>query len=77
MADREYLSKESHTLRGAIDRKALLTMRDICNQEESLAITGEWHITGSHSDTSTPTKIRHNPRPNLNFALWPSNAFDQ
>jgi len=37
MVDRNYLSEESHTLRGAIDRKALLTIRDICNQEEPLA----------------------------------------
>jgi hypothetical protein len=34
MVDRNYLSEESHTLRGAIDRKALLTIRVICNQEE-------------------------------------------
>jgi len=37
MVDRNYLSEESHTLRGAIDRKALLTIRDLCNQEEPLA----------------------------------------
>jgi len=37
MVARNYLSEESHTLRGAIDRKALLTIRDICNQEEPLA----------------------------------------
>jgi len=37
MTDRNYLSEESHTLRGAIDRKALLAIRDVCNQEEPLA----------------------------------------
>lgn len=37
MSDRPYLSAESHTLRGAIDRRALLAIRNICNQEEPLA----------------------------------------
>jgi len=37
MAGPTHLSEESHSLRGAIDRKALITIRDLYAEEEPLA----------------------------------------
>jgi hypothetical protein len=37
MVGRDHLSGESHLLRGAIDRKALITIRDLYTEEEPLA----------------------------------------